>query len=295
MDMENQQRSITKNTYETGDLFGSLKIIERVDGTSTFKVVCTNCDTPMVTSQPNLVHYRKSEKAWCKNCKPKGKNKTKYQPGMILGNCFELVRHKGLSRWEVSCTKCGKLQEQTPSNMMRHQSDCCYYCNNPNAERNHSGGKGIVIGAIEERIYRHYKSRILNDNQLKSKQKIWGLSLEEFSRLIRLNCSYCNAPPNEDNMWSRNKRRTVPDEDYAFNGIDRIDSSRGYVIFNCVSCCTTCNRMKSDMWVGEFLAHVSKINNLSNKRSTTSLYDVAPSGCETGDTLSDGSEGNDIV
>lgn len=31
------------------------------------------------------------------------------------------------------------------------------------------------------------------------------------------------------------------------NGIDRVDSSKGYTVDNCVSCCSRCNIMKMDL------------------------------------------------
>lgn len=31
-----------------------------------------------------------------------------------------------------------------------------------------------------------------------------------------------------------------------FNGIDRVDSSVGYIFANCVSCCWNCNDLKSN-------------------------------------------------
>jgi len=42
-------------------------------------------------------------------------------------------------------------------------------------------------------------------------------------------------------------------------GIDRIDSSKGYVSGNCLPCCTSCNHMKNDMDYYEFLEHVEKV------------------------------------
>jgi 5-methylcytosine-specific restriction endonuclease McrA len=48
------------------------------------------------------------------------------------------------------------------------------------------------------------------------------------------------------------------------NGIDRIDSNKGYTMDNCVSCCWTCNRMKGNMTQQNFLEHISKINVFSN-------------------------------
>ena len=268
--MENQQQSVIKNTYQKGQIFGCYEILERTEPTK-FKVFCINCKQEKVVSQANLVHSKKEEKVWCKNCKPTEANTTKYQIGDILGNCFKLLKNLGLGRWEVQCTKCQKVQEQNTSNMKHHKSEECHYCKNPNAQRNHQGGKGTIIGTIEERIYRYYKSRIDRDNETKAKIKPWDLNLEQFSELIRGNCYYCGDIPRENNMWTNSRKKMIDlEEDYSFNGIDRQDSNLGYNIENCVSCCWMCNQMKSVLPVPSFLSQISKIYEFNNKCSTTS-------------------------
>jgi hypothetical protein len=47
--------------------------------------------------------------------------------------------------------------------------------------------------------------------------------------------------------------------DFRYNGIDRVDSSMGYVAGNVVPCCSTCNRMKLDHSYDDFIAHIKKI------------------------------------
>ncbi len=42
-------------------------------------------------------------------------------------------------------------------------------------------------------------------------------------------------------------------------GLDRVDSSKGYTVENTVSCCTTCNTMKMDMPLDNWLSHMGKI------------------------------------
>lgn len=60
-------------------------------------------------------------------------------------------------------------------------------------------------------------------------------------------CHYCG------------KAHTFDRGDEQWNGIDRVDSTHGYHSWNVVPCCTTCNQMKSDIPVDEFLAQVRKI------------------------------------
>lgn len=43
------------------------------------------------------------------------------------------------------------------------------------------------------------------------------------------------------------------------NGIDRLDSSIGYVKTNVVSCCTKCNYAKHEMTIDEFKEWIKKI------------------------------------
>lgn len=98
-------------------------------------------------------------------------------------------------------------------------------------------------------MYRGYKSGAKRRN-LKFK-----LSKDELKKLANQNCYYCNCPPQHRN------RNGI--EFYA-NGIDRIDSRVGYIIENCVPCCSTCNNMKWESSKEDFLAHIDKIVRFNN-------------------------------
>lgn len=81
----------------------------------------------------------------------------------------------------------------------------------------------------------------------------FGLTLEQFKELTSGACVYCGILPCKEN---NNKNYNGF---YKYNGIDRVDNSRGYEIGNCVSCCEVCNRMKLKMTKEEFLKQVRKI------------------------------------
>ena len=53
------------------------------------------------------------------------------------------------------------------------------------------------------------------------------------------------------------------------NGIDRVDSSKGYTLDNCVPCCSICNTMKLNYTLQEFSDHITKVYNHFVKGSTT--------------------------
>ena len=50
----------------------------------------------------------------------------------------------------------------------------------------------------------------------------------------------------------------------AFLMGDRVDSSLGYTVSNCVPCCKYCNQAKNDRSVSEFLAHARRIVEYQN-------------------------------
>lgn len=74
------------------------------------------------------------------------------------------------------------------------------------------------------------------------------LTEETFKNIVKHPCYYCN---------------TIQDK--GFNGIDRMDSTRGYILENCVSCCDECNTMKGSLDVITFIKraeHILTYNNL---------------------------------
>lgn len=46
---------------------------------------------------------------------------------------------------------------------------------------------------------------------------------------------------------------------YIANGIDRVDSSKGYTKENCIPCCRPCNVAKLDRTQEEFINHAYRI------------------------------------
>jgi hypothetical protein len=82
----------------------------------------------------------------------------------------------------------------------------------------------------------------------------WNLSRFVCLHLFQERCFYCGAEPV--------KHFTVKRTHGCFysNGIDRIDSTKGYTRNNVVSCCTKCNFMKGSLSSEDFLAHLKQIN-----------------------------------
>lgn len=79
----------------------------------------------------------------------------------------------------------------------------------------------------------------------------FDISRTDFLEMIKRNCHYCGAPPSNE--------RKAGDVVIIYNGIDRVDSSKGYSIANCVPCCRVCNIAKNAMSVDDFRDWVKNI------------------------------------
>lgn len=106
----------------------------------------------------------------------------------------------------------------------------------------------------EERNYNEERKKNINKHYNEYKKgaairNIWfELSLDEFKLLVEQPCFYCNTYNENEAM-----------------GIDRLYSNLGYCAKNCVSCCTICNMMKSDLDPIIFVSHIEKISNTKIK------------------------------
>jgi len=88
----------------------------------------------------------------------------------------------------------------------------------------------------------------------------WNLTEEQFKEITQQNCHYCGAKPN-----NISKNYTTFNGDYVYNGIDRVDNTKGYMINNVVPCCKICNRAKNDLPLKEFKEWVKRIYNFRIK------------------------------
>jgi 5-methylcytosine-specific restriction endonuclease McrA len=104
----------------------------------------------------------------------------------------------------------------------------------------------------ERKSFARTKNRINNTK----KEIPFGLSEEHYKHLIHQNCFYCNNPPR------------VYSDGSLVNGIDRVDSNKGYETENVITCCSTCNRMKGTMSYKEFRDHLVTIVASGNERDT---------------------------
>ena len=89
----------------------------------------------------------------------------------------------------------------------------------------------------------------------------YGLSDDDCREMFSRQCCYCGAEPG--------KIKRVKRGIFVYNGIDRIDNDKGYVLGNVATCCSMCNRMKLTFSVDQFLSKISEIYNHSILNKST--------------------------
>lgn len=82
----------------------------------------------------------------------------------------------------------------------------------------------------------------------KKKGLEFSISFEKFIDITSLNCFYCGSEPK--NIKVDGKIRKTQ---YKYNGLDRMDNSKGYIEGNVAPCCKMCNMAKKDMAIDKFL------------------------------------------
>lgn len=84
-----------------------------------------------------------------------------------------------------------------------------------------------------------------------------SITVDDYAKIINQNCFYCGDAPKQTTRFAT--RKYVNTETVFANGVDRIDSSIGYTLNNCIPCCTSCNYAKHKLTQQEFFDKIKKI------------------------------------
>lgn len=82
----------------------------------------------------------------------------------------------------------------------------------------------------------------------KARNITWNLNKDQVKEITKQNCYYCGKSP-QQRLGGEGYRFNG---EYIYNGIDRVDNSRGYEIDNVVPCCGECNTAKNNLTVDQF-------------------------------------------
>jgi hypothetical protein len=130
--------------------------------------------------------------------------------------------------WNCICD-CGRSREVSTRYLSLYKVSSCVEC-----------AKGILetFRNASDRLYDEYEKSARNRN------KEWDLTRDDFYRLVTSPCYYTGVPP---------KKLVLTQEgDFYWNGVDRVDNSKGYVPGNVVPCCDFANMAKGTHSVEEF-------------------------------------------
>lgn len=148
--------------------------------------------------------------------------------------------------WKCKCD-CGTIRKVRASGLRGGHSKSCG-CIAKEAFKKQNVKNKLPDGeASFNALYLHYK------HSASSRGLSFELTKLQFKKLTQRNCFYCDTPPH--NIFKHKKKATS----FVYNGIDRVNPLKGYIIDNCMSCCKTCNYMKRDYKTSEFLDKVKLI------------------------------------
>lgn len=106
----------------------------------------------------------------------------------------------------------------------------------------------------EEAMLRVEYSAIKKRNKSKGFKEV--LTFSEFSKIVHKPCYYCGKAYSkeikDDSHTRTHNKHQVSSQVLHISGIDRLDSSQGYIYSNCVPCCSVCNTAKLEMDVKDF-------------------------------------------
>lgn len=144
--------------------------------------------------------------------------------------------------------KCGREKVICINNVRCGNSTCCGLSPCRGTERD----KDIEVGyrAILYVYKKHAKDRGFP----------FDLNYDYFKELTKGNCHYCGIEPIQVYQLKNPKtgkiRSGVP---ITYNGVDRVDSTKGYFNDNVVTCCKICNRAKSNLSLDDFKDWINRV------------------------------------
>ena len=198
------------------------------------------------------------------------KHKTKFKVGDRINDKFTLLSNfcrkttiKGKNEWLWECKcDCGEVFTSREHKLTTRFG--CQSCTNKktSAETALKKSNGVTHVGLKNRLFKEYKAGACK------RGLEFDLTFEQFISLIEGNCVYCGEAPRIYEYQKQYMQRAH--EPWCHNGVDRVDTTKGYTIDNCVSCCTSCNYAKHMMSVDEYKAFITKVyNHLILVSSTT--------------------------
>lgn len=147
--------------------------------------------------------------------------------------------YHGQALWLCKCV-CGKTKTVNAYSLRRNRTQSC------GCLVRELGVRNVKKDVPFNTVWRAYHC------SAKAKKRVFKLSRKDFRTLLSSPCFYCGAAPARE---SKSQAGNI----LLYNGIDRINSKKGYEKENCVSCCTSCNFLKKDIPIVDFIHRIRLI------------------------------------
>jgi len=177
--------------------------------------------------------------------------------GQVFGNLTvlsQIAKGQNGRSWFTCRCSCGKIKDIPGWRLVNGYTLSCGCARTTSSY--HGGRPKMPPGESAARNTIHYYRR-----NARLRGIVFELSSQECRALFSENCHYCGIAPSNSTV-----RRGCPGV-FVFNGIDRVDSSLGYITSNTVPCCKNCNYAKHDLSKEQFFDMVNRIYRHSIARS----------------------------
>lgn len=182
----------------------------------------------------------------CKKCKIKKREYYERNKEKILKRCAEYTAaHK-----EEKAARDRKYAQEHKEQRQQYQKEYRESHKEANAEYQKQYRIKNKDKLDEYKKAPHIRYKVYQSNA-RVKDRDFNLTEDEFIEISKQPCVYCGEYSDTYNGE-------------PFSGVDRVDSNLGYSIDNCVPCCATCNRMKLDLDVNDWIGKMKQIINHYN-------------------------------
>lgn len=183
----------------------------------------------------------------CDDAKRSCRNET-FNNKLKCEDCLRIIREKDNKQYEErkssnACVMCGmKLEKETKGikgNPVTKCQECYEKERSIEQKRSREPRNQKIENKLNLAVY--YNKYTINASR---RNLEFTLSLEKFTTLVESPCYYCKYM-----------------NELEANGVDRIDSSIGYIDSNVVPACETCNMMKGSHAISDFAKHIVNLYN----------------------------------
>jgi hypothetical protein len=185
---------------------------------------------------------------------------------VVLGESHKKHSH---TYWRCKCD-CGKEHTTENNRLRRGAVKSCGCLRSAHADQINSSRRTDPSQKGWKYHYHSYK------NNTNARTLGFDLTIDQFRDICSQDCFYCGQPPSLEitGAYESAKRTSIRNqtrfhEDFyqqtkiLANGIDRVDSERGYQISNIVPCCSICNYAKSNLSQQDFFVWIKRVYNFS--------------------------------